>query len=522
MKESQEFIRKLKAVKRETNFDLIKSIMAAMNSAEIRYSKNYLRMLHNSEFEGQALKLFRYILEAPTTTEQEARKDFAKENSKVNFDKTLTVLKKALGWSLVSEYNTQRDDSTFSYKWKTTFEVMHNIMLYYVVVSRQISGYAFDLLNETIEKAKEVEAYRELSDALELKIRHIKARSENRTITRLEKELKFYTECEKAVVEANRIYYDVGTITRKQGITESELINKYQEALATLTQFYSRTNSESILEHCLFVEASIYQIKKQHSDAGKVFQKLYDLTIFSPVLNGNRNIGKACAFIADNHIRQRNFEIALTFCKKAKNNFDDGSFNYFQMELLEYYVHFYTNKFYHAEKKVQGILNNPNYRESEFLINTKKYLVACALFAQTKYKEALSLLISLEKIWNDTTGWNVGVRVLIMLCYKMLGNDELMAVERNRFRSLFDKYRHRTTIRERDRIILKIIHEFLKPNSDFKSVYNRRSNLFKMLASKGNEWEILSHEMIVFEQWFISMMNKVPYELELNFVEDEK
>lgn len=492
-----------------------------MNSAELRFAKNYLMLLHNIEFESQSLKLFRYIQENPKATEQEARTDFAKGKPKSNFEFTLSILKKRLGWSLVSEYNTQREDA-YSYKRKTIFEIMNNIALYYAIVTRQISGYAFDLLNETIEKAKEVEAYRELADALELKIKHIKARSENRKITRLEKELVFYKNCEIAETEATRIYYNVGTITRQQGITESELISIFQNSLECLDELYKQTKSVSILEHCLFVEASIFVYKKDYSASTKVFQKLYDLTLSSPVLNSNLHLGKCAALLSENHLRQFNFEIALTFSKKAKSYFSENSFNFFQMEFLEFHSLFYTNKFYQAEKKLRGILSNPYNRESEYLINTKKYLVGCTLFAQGKYKEALSILIGLEKIWNDTTGWNVGIRILIMLSYKMIGDYELMAIERERFRDLFDRYRHRTTIRERDRIILKIIHEFLKPNSDFKSVLERKANLFSMFTTKGYEWEVLSHEMIVFDQWFMCMLNRTPYKTEVNFVEDKK
>ncbi len=520
MKETQAFIRKLKSENKETAYDLVKSLMKSMTSNETRVAKNYLMIPHNTEFQTQSLKLFRYIQENPDATEHEARKDFNKGNTNVHFEKTVYVLKTRLGWSLVSEYNTQKEDA-YSYKWKTTFEVMHNIMLYYVVVTRQVSGYAFDLLNETIEKAKEVEAYHELTTALELKIRHIKARSEKRAMTRIHNELNFYTSCENAVKEANGIYYELSTIKRIQGISKSQMISSYNEELEKLKQLYKQTNSESILEHCLFIEASLLQLKKEYNEAGKVLLQLNDLTLLSPVLNSKPNLGKSAAIIADNHLLQFNFEVSLTFSKKAKSYFDESSFNYFQVELLEYYAYFYINKFSQAEKKVLGILKNPNYRESEYLINTKKYLLSCAIFAQAKYKEALSMLIGLEKIWDDTTGWNVGIRILTMLCYKMLGEEELLVIERNKFRKAFDKYRHQKIIRERDRIILKIIREFLKPNSDFKSVYVRKSDLFSILTTKGYEWEILSHEMINFEQWFKCIMNRLPYVLDTDFVEDK-
>lgn len=519
MKETQKFIRKLKAENRLSNFDLVKSFMESMSSDEIRYAKNYLMMLHKTEvFQTQPLKLFRYIQENPTITEFEARKDFKAESRNGNFDKTLSYLKKHLSWSLASEHNTQREDA-YSYKWKTIFDVRNNITLYYILKSRPISGYAYDLLNETIEKAKEVEAYNELVCALELKIQHIKARSENRLMTKLENDLAFYRQCEKSTIEANRIYYEIATILRKQGIQNSELVDLYQNSLITLEQLYATTKSETILDYCLFVQASLHQAKKDYDSTGKILLQQYELTIKSSAISSKPNIGKSAAYLADNHLKQFNFELALTFCKKAKSYFGENTFNYFQTETLEFYALFYTNKFYQAENKMRGIINNTHYRESDFLINTKKFLIASALFAQAKYKESLLMLLRLEEIWNDTTGWNVGIRILIMLCYKMLGDYELMALERQRFRILFDRYRHRTTIRERDRIILKIIHEFLKANSDFKSVLERKLNLFSILKTKGYEWEIMSHEIIVFEQWFMCMMNKQPYKFEVNFVE---
>lgn len=514
MKESQAFIRKLKSENRENNFDLVKSILRSMNSVEIRFAKNYLMMLHRAEFEVHALKLFRYLLDNPSATEAEARKDFLRENPKSIFEKAVSTLKKRLGWSLVSEYNTQREDA-YSYKWKVTFEVMNNLALYYVIISRPLSGYAFDLLSETILKAKEVEAYREVTAALELKIRHVKARSESRVLTRLEKEVSFYRNCDEAVKEANAIYYHIGAISRKQGISIDELLIEHQTGLKSLELLHEQTNSETILGLCLVVKAAIFQLKNEYTAAGKIFHKLHDLTVSSPTLNSKRAIGIVLGFLAENYLKKSDFDVALTYCKKTKSFFDEGSFNYFQTEFLEFHCYFYTNQFYRAEKKMQGILSNPNLREAPFLINTKKYLLACSLFAQAKYKESLAMLVNLEKIWNDTTGWNVGIRMLIMLCYKMLGDYDLMAIERERFRQLFDKYRHRTAIRERDRIILKIIHEFLKRNCDFKSVLERKQKLFELLSSPKYKWEIMTHEMIVFEQWFICMANKTAYKSDL-------
>lgn len=513
MKESQAFLRKLKAEKRESNFELIKSIMKSMSSTEIRFAKNYLQMLHRAEFDSQTLKLFRYILNNADVTEAEARRDFSMENSKINFDSVASTLKKRLGWSLVSEYNTQREEA-YSYKWMITFEAMNNLALYHVVITRSVSGYALDLLNDIISKTRDVEAYRELTFALELKIKHVKARSEGRALTKLENELDFYRRCEQALKQATLIYYEIGGLSRKQGISQDELLAEYSNYLKSLSSLYEQSNSSTILSYCLFAKSLIYQVERNFNAASKTLHKLYELHQNSLALNSNLNMGMALAFLTDNYIKSNEFDIALTYCKKTKSYFAENSFNYFQAEYLEFHCQFYTNKFYVAEKKMKGILNNPNLRESTFLINIKKYLLACTLFAQAKYRESLSILLNLEKIWSDTTGWNVGIRTLIMLSYKMIGDYELMAIERERFRQLFDKYRHRTAIRERDRIILKIIHEFLKRNSDFKSVLQRKHKDFDLLT-KQYKWEPLTHEMIVFEQWFICIANKKPYKSEL-------
>lgn len=512
MKESQTFIRKLKSEKRLTNFELVKSIIAAMNSTELKFAKNYLMLLHTAEFESQPLKLFRYIQQNPEISESQARLRFNDEQHS-NFDKTVTTLKKRLGWTLVSEFNTQREDA-YSQKWKVTFEVMSNLMLYPVVLSRGIPGFAFDLLNETIEKAKQVEAYRELKTALELKIRHIRARSENREITRLEKELGFYTFCEKALNDAKAIYDDLGASNRKLGVDEQTTIKNFEKGLAQLDKLHDITGSQSILYYCLFIQANLFQLKKDYRAAGKTLLKLANLVQHSPVLNSKPNLGRSSLDLANNYLLQGEYEIALPLCKKAKTCFLEHSHNYFQVEFQEFYAYFYTNQFYLAEKKMRGILDNPSYRESEFLVNTKKYLLGCTCFAQEKYAEALALFLGLEKIWGDTTGWNVGLRMMIMLCYKMMSNYELMAIERDRFRGLFDKYRHRSQIRSRDKMILKIIHEFLKQNSDFKSVYERKSDLFTQLARPEHRWQPMTHEMIVFEQWFSCMMRKTKYRLE--------
>lgn|GEM_PF-3497127 len=509
MKETQAFIRKLKSESSQSNFDTVKGIISAMNSNEVRFAKSYLMLLHTSEFESQSLRLFRYIQQHPDHDESRAREHFTEQGG--NFDKIVSTLKKRLGWSLVSEYNTQRDGA-YSYKWKSTFEVMSNLMLYHVLIARGLSGHAFDLLNDTIRTAREIEAFPELKNALELKIRHIRLRSENRPITRVTKELEHCILCDNALSEAKEIYYELGTVTRKLGHRREELIAHAQENLKRLQQLHEQTQSDNVLYYLLFAKATLSQLQKDFRGAGKIFTKLHETILASPALNSTPNTRRISIDLANNHLYQGNFEITLAFCKKAKAaNMAEGSYNYFQVEFLEFYSYFYTNQFYLAERKIFGILEHPNYTESEYLVNTKKYLAACTLFAQEKYQEALHILQNLEKVWSDTTGWNVGIRTLIMLCYKMLCNYELMALERERFRALFDKYRHRAAISSRDKIILKIIHEFLKQNSDFKSIFQRKLSLFNELKQPDNKWQIMSHEMIVFDQWFLCMMNRTKY-----------
>jgi hypothetical protein len=513
MKETQGFVRKLKANKRQSNYELIKSLIASLKSSEYKFAKNYLMMLHNAEGETVPLKLFRYIKEFPEATEQDARTYFS-ENGITNFDKTVTSLKKRLCWSLVSEYNTQREDG-YSEKWRTTFEVMTNLMAYHVLINRQNSAFAFDLLNETINKAKEVEAYSELVFALELKIRHIKYRSESRQVIQLEDDLTFYKKCDAALNDSSRLNIELLAMTRLQGYSDDKKLIVFEKGLKTLEEHYKETNSDSILYYCHFFQAVVYQIKEDYSTASKTLVSLIKLIEKSPALNRKQNLSHTTLDIAENSIYLRNFDIAKLHCKKAKSYLTENSFNYLQCEFIEFYILFYTNQFYLAEKKITGILSNKNYRESEFAINTKKYLLACSLFAQAKYHDALTAMLNLEKVWKDTTGWNIGIRILIMLCYKMLGNYELLAVEKERFRGLSDRYRHRTGIRERDKLILKIMNEFLKKETDFRSIYERKIVAFKKFKTPAYSWKILSHEMIDFEQWFLCMMNKKTYLLEV-------
>lgn len=513
MKESQVLTRKLKAVNRQANYELVKTMIKSLRSNEQRFAKDYLMLLHRVAHEVQSMSLYRFMIENPMATEQDARRDYER-TGQTNFDKALSTLKKKLGWSLVAEYNTQRQDA-YSFKWQTLFEIKSNLTQYHVALSRQLSGYAFDLLNETIEKAKQIEAYRELEEALDLKILHIRARSENPELPRLENELAFYGKCKNALQETMRIYFRLATMSRKQGIPNNQLIEQHKKGLERLSVLYKMSNSLTILQYHLFIEGTIYQLKEEYLAAGKTFQQYYEMTLKTPALNNNTNLGMAASFITDNFLRQQEFELALTYCKKAKLHFEENSYNYFQVEFLEFYGLFYTNKFYLAEKKIKGIIYNPAYRESDFLINTKKYLMACALFAQAKYKETLGVISGLEKIWADTSGWNVGARILTMLCYKMLGDYEAMANERKKFRKVFDRFRKRVTIRTRDKIILKIIHEFLKSNSDAKDVYERKIKLFEELKEKENEWKVMTHEMIAFDSWFFCMSKRTSYKLYL-------
>ncbi|MEO5645201.1 MAG: hypothetical protein ABIQ40_00360 [Bacteroidia bacterium] len=513
MKDSQEFIRKLKAEQKQANYDVVRSIISSMNSTEIRFAKGYLMLLHTSGFESRFVKLFRYILRYPTNEETQAR-EFFNSDVNVNFDMIVSDLKHILSWTLIAEYNTQKNGA-YSDKWQTLFVVKNNLIIYQVMLLRELSGGAFDLLNETIVLAKEIEAFREWKEALEYKIRDIQLKSENRKITRLNEELDFCTVCENALNEAKKIYYDVGTLQRKLGHKHDELLDHCKNSEDTLNELYQKTKSYSILYFYLFAKANTFQVQRDYVNAGKVLFELNKIVTESIVLKTKNNLGRVAISLADNSLYQTHFEVALTYCRNAKSNYVENTYNFFQAEFLEFYAYFYSNQFYLAELKLIGILENPKYQESDFLVNTKKYLLACTYFAREKYTDALSVLVNIEKIWSDTTGWNVGVRIMIMLCYKMLNNYEFMALERDRFKALFDKYRHQTKIAERDKIILKIIREFLKQNSDFKSIYKRKEKEFKLLINKENEWKSMSHEMIVFDQWFICMMHKSKYRLEI-------
>jgi hypothetical protein len=515
MKKNYQLVRKIKKEKTSTNFFRLKEIMQKLNSNEIRMVRAYLKAISRNfsdeNFETKEIELFDLIAADPNISQEDAMGHCDNSYKIHSFEVLTGRLKEKIGYCLVNENFTQRKEA-YSERYQAIFEIRQKLSLAEILIGRDIFEEGMIVLNRVISLCKKYEVYNELIDSLIIKRHCLNIRVNLNEYNTLTNEIKFYEKCKTANNKA-AYWFDIHLSYVDFNGVRTGYLNIFEKAIQELDEEYNITKSATVAYFKYLIKIEYYQELKMYDIAEIAAKELLELVSHNVAIYQPYRLGTSYVNLANTSIYQKKYKRSFLYLNEAQKLYLPNSFHFSITEELEFYAHFYSGNYEKALEKISGILKNIHYKQSIYVENKRKFMYACSLFVLKDYNKCQEILNEIEDIHDDKAGWNIGMRVLNIMLDAFKKDHENTRYKIESFRKHVERLKKLREVRKRDILILDILNNWVKCNYDFKEIYKKRKKDFDLLNEPGTDyqWQIKSHELIVFHKWFEAMVKRKPY-----------
>lgn len=493
-------------------------IIGRLKPYEAETIDNYLSAFGRGKSgkDNKSLEAFRILNENRQISYDSLRSMISPELNKYSFNKFLARLRDKIFDALLLDLNITRKNS-YSDWFRARQEATKNWVLIVNLLGRGNEASAIQLLNDHIKQCRQYELYDLLSSALRIKLNIDSLRkgpkAYNAIIRDVEKSEKCRDANNKAIEWQTRFY-----MVADRQANQNEQIGILMEALSELQELFNETKTAEVGRFMYTFSMEYHQALGDYQAVKDSGNKLIELIHNKPALKSPIRLASAYANMAFNDILLHDFDAALNHIDLSKEGVHEGSYNYAVVITLQAQAEYFKGDFDVSRKTIDGILSSASMTVAPFEKSKLQYLKGCILFNKQKYFKAYNIFNSDYTLMeSDPDGWNIGVRIMCILCLIEMQLNDLADLSIESFRKHISRTNNERNYKPRDKAILKILRGLERNSFDFGLTYFNNQELFATLQSDDPEytWKIKSHEHIVFQEWFNAKLANSHYEFKL-------
>lgn len=496
----------------------LKEVLARLKPFEAEVAGNYLVAFDRNKKvkTRKAALVFETMLKNPGLSYDALKAMVSPELNKYDFNKFLIRLRNKIFDSLLLDLNVTRKNS-YSNWFRARLECTKNWVQIMNLRGRGNEISAIRMTSEQIAKCEEYELYDLLVSALYIQLETDGLTSGPSVFEKIRQKLQYAEKCRDAIykaIEWNTRYYMV--VDRKA--SQNEQVGILMEALSELQDLYKNTNAAFVGQYALYFEMEYHQTMGDYRSVKEVGQKLIELIETRPALKSEIRLSGAYANLAFNDLLLFDFNEALSNIKKSLTGSGLGSYNYVVITTLKAQVQYFKGDIEAAMETTDTMLQSDLVKVAPYEKCKLQYIKGCILFNQQQFFKAYNVFNSENILMDsDPEGWNVGIRLMCILCLVEMQLDELADLSIESLRKHMSRTSDERNFKARDKAILKILRSLERNSFDFAKTYFKNQQLFFLLQSDEPEysWKIKSHEHIVFHEWFQSKLAEKHYQFRI-------
>lgn len=487
----------------------LKKLVFVLKPQEIFLLHEHIGLLIHKEKESvRLLKLFDLLCHSPLLT----KKDILEQLNLPNEGKILKDLCKELKIiifeTLVSPANINLAN-TFSSFFVIKYNTSRHIFLTSILLGRGLYSEVEILYEELIKTCKKYEFYNELLEVLYLKQSYLGLYKSMKAYEGMISEIEHFEGCRSALIKMKHYQQMYLSSANFKGASANHPVPD-RNMIDWLKKLYKPTKSANILYFLLLIKIYYYQKQEKFGKAKYIFEELIELVKNNPAVHVRRRLGTLYLNISEMCIYLDEFEEALKLTYKAQENLNANSYNFALSISLQFYSYFYSGKYMEAESVMSDLILNHGSSLAPFIKSKYVFMQLCALFYLKKHKEIFRRLSEISEIEIDKEGWNIGVRIFIVMHYIERGFIDLAETSLEAIRKHIERTAQLQSITQRDKYIVAILKDLVKNELNFENVYKKRKKEFSLLQSKKSNlsWKYFTHEVIPFHEWFIQKIKE--------------
>lgn len=493
-------------------------IISRLKPYEAETIENYLAAFARvkSRKDNKSLDTFKVLNENRQISYESLRSIISPELNKYSFNKFLARLRDKIFDALLLDLNISRKNS-YSAWFRARQEATKNWVLIVNLLGRGNEASAIQLLNAHIKQCRQYELYDLLVSALRIKLNIDSLRKGPKAYKAIIKDIDKAEKCRDANNRAIEWQTQFYMVVDRQA-NQNEQVGILMEALSELQELFKETKTAEVGRFMYTFSMEYHQALGDYQAVKDSGNKLIDLIQNKPALKSPIRLSSAYANLAFNNILLHEFTDALHNISLSKEGAIEGSYNYAVITTLQAQAEYFNGDLDVSRKTIDGILSSASMNVAPFEKSKLQYLKACILFNKQQYFKAYNIFNSDYILMDsDPDGWNIGVRIMCILCLIEMQLNDLADLSIESFRKHISRTDSERKYKPRDKAILKILRSLERNSFDFALTYFKNQELFALLQSDEAEyaWKIKSHEHIVFQEWFSAKLAKKPYAFKL-------
>lgn len=505
-------------MKKANIYQELKEVLARLKPFEAEVAGNFLVAFDRNK-QNKASKtslVFETMLQHPELTYDELKAMVSPELDKYDFNKFLIRLRDKIFDSFLLDLNITRRNS-YSDWFRARQECTKNWVLIMNLIGRGNEPSAMQLLREQIKKCSQFEIYDILVPCLRIQMNSEGLSLGAERMTQIHGEVQEAEKCRDAVYKAlewNTRYYM--QVDRQS--SQNEQVSVLMEALSELQELYEKTNAAVVGQYVCYFEMEYYQTLGDYNAVREAGQKLIDLIENRPALKSEIRLSGAYANLAFNDLLMHDFDAALTNLEQSFKGAGLGSYNSVAFTTLKAQVQYFKGDFNQSLETVETMLQSDMIKVAPYEKCKLQFVKGCILFNEEQFFKAYNVFNSENILMDsDPEGWNVGIRLMCILCLVELQLDQLADLSIESLRKHMGRTSAERNFKPRDKAILKILRSLERNSFDFAKTYYKNQQLFFLLQSDDPDysWKIKSHEHVVFHDWFQAKIAEQAYRFQL-------
>lgn len=493
------------------------SLLHSLSRAQIRLLRNYLTCFSSrGESEAKTLLLVEFLLKSTSCvpTVEDCSMVVYDTPADAKILKLKSRLKGKILDSLLLDINLDKKALLDKSELMTVKLRKKIAQLNYLFFKHGAKPLVKQMLDEIVVLSKQYEYYSGLVEALRFKKNFKGFRIGEKEFFTIKKEMEFYVACSNAVTKAQDCYYLMIMRTNFQANVNPKSIQSFlRESIGDLKKEYEYTQSANVGYYLKYLEQSYFENSKDYYSAREACLEQLAIVNNNVSVYRKQRVGIIYDNLAQYDILLGQYERAINNAVAAQKHFIKKSTNYFVSKEVEFYALFYSGLYARAKSASSVLLSAVPFQSGDFRNAKYSFFRANVLFIQGEVREAFKLLNKKLELSKDKSGWEIAIRILTVMCHIEQEDYDYVTQLIDSLRRHIDRQGKQSEIKERDKLIVKVLQQMSKRGFAQGQVSEKEIHLLRQLAGndKKCKWEPLTPELIPFHEWAVKK-----YRIDLN------
>lgn len=470
-------------------------LVGVLTRAEKFFVKRYLEAANSGQY-SRRLELFTFIEKEKEVTDEMALAMFYESKDPTAFVHLKARLKQDIYNALLTLMVEKVDGATAVYYCRRLLTIAT------LLHQRNAQLNVQKVLKEIITIATQYELATEVIGALEMARTMDTARKNIKVFDKFSYQSQSWIHVLQKQTDAKTLFYKISIPNvqqkNKEYLHQKNVLN-HLERLDTL----SRSDSKSNIADYYILSARVNgHLIRQEFDLAFFYAKELVSLLETPTFKHSSMLSSGYLVAANASIECKQFESCIAHCSNALFYANPKGVSFLSaLELL------FAAQLIQDPKEARNVSiqveKQPRLKSDVFIRSKWLYYRACLLFREENFPEALRIVRDQTALFNDRTGWQLGLRLVHILILIEMDNLEMVEIRLQGYRQHLKRHKEPNTIRYR--AILNLLTNLKKWNFDYKKTVVQHIEVLKeLIEGRGPFYrDPVAFEMIPFDWWLL-------------------